>query len=335
MAGFNRAGKPPVHIERLLWAWPHRPLLRALANADVVLVSPPYHFGWVRRHTPRSIPVVFDEHSIESHLYADPDSWLGRAIAREVERSERRALQDADLVFVTSHEDGELARAWGASRVALVPNGVDIDHFHPASQKDKSALRRRLGLPVEGKIGVFVGSGHPPNVDAVTVLERDVQAYRDAGIHVVVVGRCGLGRGPVPGVSHLGEVSDVAPYMQAADLALCPLRSGSGTSLKMIEYLAAGLPVVSTEVGIRGLELRAGSDIEVCTDAEMPARSAALASDRSAMERLGRAGRLAAERFSWHAIGRTATTLLDELVGANDATTGDRAGRRSATKRRV
>src|SRR5439155_438951 len=81
-------------------------------------------------------------------------------------------------------------------------------------------------------------------------------AYARAGVRVVVVGRCGLGRTPVDNVLIVGEVPDVADYLRASDLALCPLVSGSGTSLKTIEYLAAGLPLVSTEVGVRYLGLR-------------------------------------------------------------------------------
>ena len=316
-AALGKLGKPPVHVGRILRAWPHGPLLRALTQADVVLVSPPYHFAWVRRHTPASIPVVFDEHSIEAHLYSGSSSWWARTIEREVERCERNALQEADLVFVTSEEDGANVRAWGARRTALVPNGVDAGRFHPASAERKAALRRELGLPPDGVLGVFVGSGHPPNVEAVGCIEHEAAEYRKAGVGVVVVGRCGAGRAPVPGVIHTGEVPDVVPYLQAADIALCPLLTGSGTSLKTLEYLAAGLPLVSTDVGIRGLGLRPGDDVVISTPSDMPARAAHLAADPAEMANLSAAGRSAVVgRFGWDAVGRAATAALDTLVGS-------------------
>lgn len=312
---FAQLGKPPVYVEKLLGVWPHGPLVRALAKADAVLVSPPYQFAWVRRHTPANVPIVFDEHSIETDLYPGT-SRLTRTIARHVERSERHAIRDADLVFVTSDDDGARVREWGARRVALVPNGVDLSRFTPPSPDGKPALRKKLGLPLDKPIAVFVGSGHPPNVEAVRSLEIEAAAFRRAGIDVVVVGRCGLGRSPVPGITFAGEVADVALYLEASDVALCPLRTGSGTSLKVIEYLATGLPLVSTDVGVRGLGLRDGVEYMEATPGQMPERVSSLLADPVSMERLSKAGVNAAGQFGWDEIGRTAARELDALVGA-------------------
>jgi glycosyltransferase involved in cell wall biosynthesis len=133
-------------------------------------------------------------------------------------------------------------------------------------------------------------------------------------VEVVVVGRCGIGRRDVPGVRHTGEVVDVRPYLQAADLAVCPLVSGSGTSLKAVEFLAAGLALVSTPTGVRGLGLT-GNEVEICEPPEMPARVAGLASDAARRAALGTAGRRAAEdRFSWDCIGARAAQALDRVV---------------------
>jgi len=313
---FARAGKPPVHVQKLLGVWPHRVLTRALSQADAVLVSPPYQFSWVRRHTPPSVPVVLDEHSIETDLYRDASSRFTKAVAREVERVERETIRNADLVFVTSDDDGARVRTWGARAVALIPNGVDLGRFEPAPREAKPVIRQGVGLPAIGPIAVFVGSGHPPNVEAVRALEREAGAYREAGIRVVVVGRCGLGRAPVDGITVTGEVADVVPYLQAADVALCPLQTGSGTSLKVIEYLATGLPLVSTAVGIRGLGLRSDDEYIEAEPAEMPARAEALLGDTDRMDRMSTAGVAAAARYGWGPIGRAAAEALDALVGA-------------------
>jgi len=311
---FARLEKPPVYVHKLIGLWPHRHLTRALATADAVLVSPPYQFSWVRKHTPRSTPVVLDEHSIEADLYRDPRAWWTRAIAREVERVERESITGADLVFVTSDEDGVRVRNWGARRVALVPNGVDLRLFTPVARERKHALRAELGLPANGSLAVFVGSGHPPNVEAVGLLEKEAAAYRKAGITVVVIGRCGLGRQQVDGITLVGEVADVPAYLQAADIALCPLQGGSGTSLKVIEYLAVGTPVISTGVGVRGLGLKNGVEFVLSDAHEMPGRAAALLSDPHAMHAMSRAGIEAVARFSWDPIGRAAADELGTLV---------------------
>ena len=309
-----RLGYPSVYASELLRIWPRGAVRRALALADVALVSPPYPFKWVRNNAPTDLPLVLDVHSIEADMYRPRSAWWTKVISREVDREERGAVRDADLSFVTCDADRAKVEAIGARRVAVVRNGVDVRRFVPRGDAPVDAVRRALGLPTAGTLGVFVGSGHPPNVEAVEQLERDADRYRTAGITIVVVGRCGTGRRPVGNVIHAGEVRDVLPYLHAADLALCPLRTGSGTSLKTIEYLAAGVPLVTTAFGVRGLDVVPGVEAEVCDLEDIPARSGALAADPSRRASLARGARLAAERFSWQEIGAEATRALDEVV---------------------
>lgn len=312
-AAITRLGYPPVYASTLMKAWPHGALRRALSRASVAWVCTPYASGWVRKHSPGRLPVVLDVHSIEADMYPPRKAAWTRLIGREVEREERNAIRDADLVFVTCDADKAAVAHTGAGTVKVIPNGVDIDRFVPR-QVDMVVARQALGLPTAATIGVFVGSGHPPNLEAVAHLERQAAAYKQAGITVAVVGRCSGGRQPVDNVMYIGEVTDVVPYLQAADVALCPLVSGSGTSLKTIEYLAAGLPLVTTSVGVRGLGLEPGIDAEVCDLEKMPGRAGAVAADGRRRQELAHNARRAAERFSWEKIGAQATDALDGLV---------------------
>jgi glycosyltransferase involved in cell wall biosynthesis len=319
MSALARLGYPPVFVDRILPMVRRRRLRRALAGADVVWVAPPYHFDWVRRLTPAHVPVILDEQGIEADMYpARGSSWSAR-IAAEVRRAERAAFAQADLVMVTCQEDGEEARGHGGREVALVANGVDLRRFRPVDARERLRLRGELGLACDALLAVFVGSGHPPNVRALEVLEAQAGAYADVGVQIVAVGRASIGRPRADNVVHVGEVADVAVYLQAADIALCPLLTGSGTSIKTIEYLAAGLPLVSTATGVRGLEVRPGVDAEVCPVEEMPSRVADLAttpSRRIAMAIAGR--RLAEERYGWDGAGRAASAALTALCVAGE-----------------
>jgi hypothetical protein len=314
MSALARLGYPPVFVERILPIVPRRRLRRALRRADAVWVAPPYHFDWVRRLTPAHVPVVLDEHSIEADMYLGRGSRWSARIAAEVQRAERAAFAAADLVMVTCEADGEQARRDGAREVALVANGVDLQRFRPLDPDERLRLRGELGLARHALLAVFVGSGHPPNIRALEVLEEQASAYSAAGVQVVAVGRASMGRPNTDNVVHVGEVADVAVYLQAADVALCPLLAGSGTSIKVIEYLAAGLPLVSTAVGVRGLEVRPGIDAEVCSVEEMPSRVAALAAAPSRRIALALAGRqLAEQHYGWDAAGRAASAALTAL----------------------
>jgi glycosyltransferase involved in cell wall biosynthesis len=58
-------------------------------------------------------------------------------------------------------------------------------------------------------------------------------------------------------------VPDVRPYLAGADVAVNPAVSGSGVNIKVIEYMDAAVPLVSTSLAVEGLPLRAGTDLEV------------------------------------------------------------------------
>ena len=317
-----RFGYGPAYIDRILDMLPRRRLRRALAAADAVWVSVPDHYLWVRRATPARIPTALDEDCIAAQLYpAREDAPLTQRIAAEIDRVEGAALTVADLVLVTDDEDGLASRRRGAGVIACVPNGVDLVRFRPAGEDERRQARAALGLGDDLCVGVFVGSGHGPNVRAVDVLLGQVAAYARAGVHLVVAGRCGLGRRSVPGLTVLGEVPDVVPVLHAADVALCPLLDGGGTSIKTIEYLAAGLPVVSTPVGVRGLDLDAGTEVEVCAVEEMPSRTAELAADAPRRASLASAGRAVAERrFSWDASADALSAALAAMVDSGRRT---------------
>ena len=92
--------------------------------------------------------------------------------------------------------------------------------------------------------------------------------------------------------------------LAAADVALNPVLHGSGTNLKVIEYLASGVPVVSTAFGVRGLEVGNGRHLLVAEPHEMVAAVERVFADAPASEARARAGRaLAIERYDWAALG--------------------------------
>ena len=62
----------------------------------------------------------------------------------------------------------------------------------------------------------------------------------------------------LPGVTFTGPVDDLPERIKGADLAVVPLRKGGGTRMKILDYFAAGVPVISTAKGMEGLPLQPG-----------------------------------------------------------------------------
>jgi glycosyltransferase involved in cell wall biosynthesis len=110
------------------------------------------------------------------------------------------------------------------------------------------------------------------------------------------------------GVFLHADVPDVRPFLATCALMVVPLRIGGGSRLKILEALAAGVPVVSTRVGAEGLSLEAGRDLTVtrAMDDLAPALVAALRSPER-MSRQAAAGReRVLARYDWD-------TLADEM----------------------
>lgn len=206
-----------------------------------------------------SRPAVFcNWHNIESELmdrYADnarlPQRWYARVTSHKLEKYEDFLLGDIDGHVVCSEREREiLLERRPEARVATVPNGVDLEAYLP--EPGHQGSRRRL---------VFVGSmNYHANVDGIVWFVREEwPAIRGAnpGVMLSVVGASPSPEvqalGNVPGVEITGTVPEVRPYYEDALAAIVPLRVGGGTRLKILEAMAAGVPVVSTAVGREGL----------------------------------------------------------------------------------
>jgi glycosyltransferase involved in cell wall biosynthesis len=253
------------------------------------------------------LPLVLDEHNVESdYLLAreqargKPGFFLRREIAA-LRRWERRAWRRATEVVCVSSADADQVNAVRARPAVVIPNGVDLRAvpFRPPSERD--------GFDV-----LFVGlMSHAPNVVAARFLALEVMPLvrRDEPRARLVL--CGMN--PAREVLALsdehtqvtGFVPSVQPFLEASAVYANPLRHGAGTSLKVLEALAAGLPLVSTAVGVRGFELSGVADyLEAETAIEFAAQINAAFRNRAGLDAGARRGRTFAERHDWTELGR-------------------------------
>jgi glycosyltransferase involved in cell wall biosynthesis len=299
----------------------YRAIVRELcARADIVVHEFPFLVPHARKREGQLL--VYDAHNVEFDLQRGMLTGpLGRLLSRHVKRLEALICRDADVVFATSADDRrrlmELYRV-PAEKIFVAPNGVDVAAVTAASDAEREEARRGLGL--DGRpLLLFVGSLHPPNLEAVEALIAHL-APRLPDAVVVIAGSVteamGPGRVP-PNVVCLGRFTQRAKalLLRAADVALNPMRSGSGTNLKMLEYLAAGLPVVTTPVGARGLDVVDGRHAIVAALDDFPAAIARVLTDgalRATLRAHGR--RLAEERYDWSGIAEAMHDVIESAL---------------------
>lgn len=148
---------------------------------------------------------------------------------------------------------------------------------------------------------LFVGNfRHQPNVDAVEHLCREIVPRLDPALvaeHPVwLVGNAPDERvkrvaAATPGVTLVGWVPSLTPYLHHARATVVPLLHGAGVKGKLVRALAAGTPTVSTTPGVEGLDLVPGRDVLVADDpAEMAAAIEVVMGDPDVWQRLAGAG---------------------------------------------
>ena len=223
-------------------------------------------------------PWVVMAHNIESVIWRrygqNEPGLLKRGYVREqcrkYERFERRIFAKANCTIAVSPDDAQIAaEEFGARRVAVVDNGVDVASFQP-----DAAAREPYRI-------LFLGSlDWRPNLDAVDLLLRDIFPQvrsREHRARLVIAGRkppAALVRraAECDGVELAADVPDVRPYLRDCGVLVVPLRIGGGSRLKILEALAAECPVVSTTIGAEGLCLTRGADFtEANTAVELAA----------------------------------------------------------------
>jgi glycosyltransferase involved in cell wall biosynthesis len=260
------------------------------------------HLGEARA----KVRTVFDTHNLLARMYERFAATAGNPLRRgyttiqwwRMARFEPAILRAVDKVLVCSDLERELVHVAGAGNAMVVPNGVDVGaHARiPRTASDRPTILFTGGL------------AYPPNAEGVRwfvaevlpELRRILPRFR-----FVVVGKgapASLSALAVPGEVELaGWVEDVRTELARADVSVAPLRVGGGTRIKILESMAAGVPVVATRVGAEGIDAKDGASIVLADEPAAMARSIAdLVGDPARARRIGEAAReLVAERYDW------------------------------------
>ncbi len=252
------------------------------------------------------IPQVWNWHNIESELllrYANqtPNPLLrtfARYTARQLARFEQQILLPAASLHLicSQREVDQLTASHPGARLALLPNGVDLPSFQPAPLATSQTI-------------LFVGSlDYGPNINGLLYFAREVWPLvhaRHPQARLEIVGSNPVESirqlGSLPGVHLAGQVPEVVPYYATARLAIVPLFSGGGTRLKILEAFAAGVPVVSTDLGIEGIDATSGVHYLPANSTPVWVETVSqLLTDSSAANALASTARsLVSQRYDW------------------------------------
>ncbi|SEA38361.1 Glycosyltransferase involved in cell wall bisynthesis [Haloplanus vescus] len=295
-----------------------------LADADVVLAREPWQTPYVLDHVDESTPVVFSSHNVETERFGDIDQPLFEGwVERRVDALERRSVEGADAIVCTSERDANVYRETydPGGPILVAPNGTYEDDLrdHRPDTEAATRVRRRYGISPDATVCLFMGSNYKPNVEAAETVV-DVAREFDASVHFLVMGTVGnaLEEAALPAnVTTAGYVEDdFEAHFDATDIALNPMQSGGGTNIKLIDYFARSLPVVSTPFGARGLDATPDEHLVVAECDALPAAIRRLADAPERRRTVGTNAReLAASTYTWEASSRKLRRFVVEKFG--------------------
>jgi glycosyltransferase involved in cell wall biosynthesis len=252
-----------------------RRLRRALLAADLILCDMPWCPPVAGAF--RDKPWFLISHNLEHQIlqqgpprYRRLAPWM-RAIecAAPTRYQEILACAEEDRDFFRSCDPG------GRLRLPIVRNGVDPESYR-APPGARLQVRASLGLEEADTLLVFSGSNFAPNMEALQALRAFCRSnsalLARERVHILALGSMSGSAGREGALISSGRVPEVLPYLAAADAGLNPVVRGSGSNVKLFEYLAAKLPVISTAFGVRGTALEPEVDF-IPYDPDDPGRA--------------------------------------------------------------
>jgi glycosyltransferase involved in cell wall biosynthesis len=309
----------------------------AVFGPDLVVVERLWLHRYIAHARRFACRIVLDAHNIEAELSrqlaaAEDEHVLSHRKTRErlaerTESIEGRAIRAVDQVWVCSEQDRRCVEERYRPRVAIhvVPNGVDVESY----AGDGVAHQPGTG-PSGAEALVFPAMfTYGPNVVAARFLiEQLMPLMRNAtrACRLVLVGSMPTAEMHDAArkddrIVVTGTVPDVRPFLRTASAVLVPLFQGSGTRFKILEALAARVPVITTPVGADGLEVEHGKHVLIAdTAGEFVAAIERLWTEPHLVERLRRQGHeLVTRQYSWDAAHRRIAGALEDF-GAWDGT---------------
>jgi glycosyltransferase involved in cell wall biosynthesis len=288
----------------------------AAADCHLLVASHPYLYPSIEPLAPPRL--WYEAHNVELDMKCAVigDGPQAARYLEQVAAAEGALCARADQVLVCTQADAaRLAELYdmGASKCLEVPNGVDSAAVPFAAPQQRLSARQRLALSGR-RTALFIGSWHQPNIAAVEAL-KPIAAHCPAIDFLVVGSVCGhpVMQGGPPNLCALGELQDaeLALLLEAVDLALNPVTSGSGTNLKMLHYAAAGVPILATPFGNRGLCFQDGVHLRIASLEDFPfALNEMLADAGACADYAAKAREQVEARYDWSQIAQAVTARL-------------------------
>lgn len=287
-------------------------LNKSILRSDMVIVSHPYLY-YVTKKYMSGKKFIYEAQDVEYLIKRDilpKDNKYSEKLISLVYEAEKECCVKSEFIMTCSEEDKlKLKELYGVSleKIIVVPNGVDTSTTKFVGINKRIQNKNKVGLGNQ-KIGLFMGSWHGPNLEACEYIFKIAEQCPDV-VFLLMGSQCmyfeqHASEYKFPeNVGFLGLVSEEEKLkvFNTVDFALNPMVSGSGTNLKMFDYMSAGIPVITTKFGTRGIENTDGLIIAEIEEMHDVIRRFVLA---ECSERVESARKLVEDFFDWRKVAQ-------------------------------
>ena len=231
---------------------------------DAIIWEHPYYAwlaGVIKKRT--GIKTLLHIHNIEYQRFRSTGKWWWWIL----KGYEKWFFRKADQILFVSPEDKKFAiEKWRikAEKCIEVAFGVEVSEYPPDKEKCKQAVKTKHAISDNEKILLFNGLlDYKPNLDALLIILKEINPLllQHLGFRYKII-ICGKRLPPElnalkeyadKNIVYAGFVDDIEIYFKAADLFLNPVQTGGGIKTKMVEAIAFGTTVITTETGAMGI----------------------------------------------------------------------------------
>lgn len=267
---------------------------KLVESSDIIIFEGPWQYPLVKNILTNKL-IIYDAHNVEYSLRA------GNKYQGDCKNIEGDLLSRSDIVFSVTKKDIEKfieLYEVNKEKIFFAPHEINLSTTEWKGEDSKSI--------------VFIGSVYSPNNTALNHIVKLANQYPQFTFEIIGSAKP-TKSSKLKNLVYHGVVDDLRKdeIMTKCFLALNPVTEGSGRNLKMVDYLAHGLPIISTPIGVRGFEDYNIKDVIIVSDIDhFGMNIEKLSEDREKVKEMSKSSRILYEEIS-----RTENTIdPDEII---------------------